>query len=365
MHDHDHNPEATEPARGPAAAAAPDAGRRALSDALEISFRLLRWVFLLLLAAYLGSGIFIVREHERAFILSWGRVQGGPGAEALGPGLHWTWPKPLSEVILLPAGRVQTIEIDPLPPTKLEGGKPEPVNMAWDEFLLTGDANLIRAHWALRYTIADPWQYEFGYANTPRLLASEFRHAIVRTAAEFPIDRALRSDVESFRAAVQDALAARVAKLKLGVAVERVDLPGLRPPQPVAEAFDDVVRAENTRSEKISEAKAYANRRLAEAQGEASRRLSEAASYRQRLVSETQADAAYFERIYPGYVAQPGTVARTLLQDTLRRALAQTDQKYLLYRRDDGKQELRLWLGPERPKTPELLQPAPKDAKDR
>jgi membrane protease subunit HflK len=259
---------------------------------------------------------------------------------------------------------VQTVEVDPLPPTK-EGGRPEPVNMAWDEFLLTGDANLIRAHWALRYTISDPWQFQFGYANTKVLLASEFRHAIVRTAAEYPIDRALRSDVESFRAAVQDALTSRVAKLKLGVAVERVDLPGLRPPQPVAEAFDDVVRAENTRSERISEAKAYANRRLAEAFGEASKRRSEAAAYRQRLVSETQSDAAYFERIYPSYRNQPGTVARTLLQDTLRRALAQTDQKYLLYRRDDGQQELRLWLGPERAKAPEPLQTAPKDAKDR
>ncbi len=339
--------------RPPRAAQAPDPGRAALAEAMETSFRVLRWGFVVLILLYVASGFFIVESHERAYVLTWGRVRGGPGARALEPGAHWTWPKPVSEIVRIPAGRVRTIEVDPLPPAPKPGEPTAEIpESSWDELLITGDANLIRAHWALRYTISDPWQFHFGHADAARTLECEFRRTVVRTVAGVSIDFALRQGVETLRASAQDTLAARVAQMKLGVSIDRVDVPGLIPPHSVAQAFDDVVKAENERSQRISEARGAASRLVEEARGEAARRLSAARADRQRLISETDADAQYFERLLPDYQARPELVARTLLQDTLRRVLAATDQKYLLYHRADGGQELRLWLGPELPKPP-------------
>jgi membrane protease subunit HflK len=128
-----------------------------------------------------------------------------------------------------------------------------------------------------------------------------------------------------------------------------VDLVGVTPPPQVAPAFDDVVQAEQERSGKISEARAYAARRANETEGEAARRLSEARAAADRLVAETGADADYFRAVRARYVEAPDVTARTLRQETLRRVLSAVRQKYFLRRNASGEQELRLWLSPERP----------------
>ena len=81
--------------------------------------------------------------------------------------------------------------------------------------------------------------------------------------------------------------------------------------------------------------------------GEAARLVSNAETYRIRLLSSVSADAAAFEKLVPQYLASPLTLRHVLLQDTLRRALAGADAKYLVRATPGGAQELRLQLAPE------------------
>ena len=65
-----------------------DAGSQALSEALRSSFAIVRFLMVLLVLAFLCSGIFKVGPDERAIKLHLGKpVRGG---ELLGPGLHWS-----------------------------------------------------------------------------------------------------------------------------------------------------------------------------------------------------------------------------------------------------------------------------------
>ena len=56
-----------------------DPGNEALADALRVSFRLLRVVMVILLALYVVSGIFIVKQDEKAIVLVFGKVAGAAG----------------------------------------------------------------------------------------------------------------------------------------------------------------------------------------------------------------------------------------------------------------------------------------------
>ena len=98
-----------EPAQPPRAQAA---GYEALADALRVSFRVLRWVMVILLVAYIGSGVFIVGQHEKAFVLLFGRIAGTATERVKEPGLHWTLPKPFAEIVRIPVTRVQAVETD-------------------------------------------------------------------------------------------------------------------------------------------------------------------------------------------------------------------------------------------------------------
>lgn len=320
----------------------------ALAEALSLAARLLRAGLLLLAPIYLVSGLHILRPQEQAVVLLFGRAEAAGSERVWGPGVHWTLPRPFAEVIRLETGRVKTIDSGTYGPAERDAALP-PVEAEdeWKRLLLTGDANLLRARWALRYTIDDPAAHVFGFDHPGAMMSNEFRRAVIHATAACSADRALRTDVEGLRAAIEDAARARFAAVRAGIRVERVEAVALAPPPSVAASFDAVVQAEQERSTLISEAREYAAKRGNEAVGEAAQRLSEAAAWRDRLVAGTRADAVYFERLLPHYLRRPDVVGAVLLQDGVRRALDKVSEKYVIRRGAEGRQELRLWLGPE------------------
>ena len=333
-----------------------DAGQQALGEALAVSFRALRAVMLLLLVGYLLSGVFIVHQDERAFTLVFGQVSGDAAHRLKGPGLHWTWPKPIAEVIRLKTERVATLTTTSFWPQQDPFGRqpsdppPDTLNPGTDGYTLTGDANLIHSRWAVRYTLSDPEMFVFGWHDAPQVLHDEFDRAIVATSARMPVDQALRTNVEAFRSAVEQALRERCETLRLGVRVQGVDVLGLTPPRQVAEAFNGVIESEQERSRLISEARTYSARQFNESRGQGARLLAEGATYRNRIISQTSADADYFRKILAEYAKNPDVILRTLRQDAVRRALEHAEQKFIVYRDAQGKQEIRVLVSPEQPR---------------
>ncbi|MFH0909362.1 MAG: protease modulator HflK [bacterium] len=332
-----------------------DSGSEALADALNATFRALRFVMVLLLAVYACSGIFIVKQHEKAFVLRFGRIAGIGEDRVKGPGLHWTLPRPFSEIVRVQTERVQALATrtfwyaaDQAFQEEAASQTGETLQPDRDGYNLTGDANLLHSTWSVRYTIDNPEAALFGFKDINDVLHGELDRAVMSVTARFPIDGALRTDLESLRETVETTFRRRAADLKLGIRVQGIDLLAILPPRQVAQAFDDVVQAEQKRGKQISDARAYASRAMNEAKGETARIRSEGEAQSQRLLSEIQSDADYFEQVYVKYKQNPDTVRSTLLQDTVRRTLAGVDQKYIIDRSGGLPPQIRLQLGRER-----------------
>lgn len=329
-----------------------DTGGQALAEALRLSFRLLRGAMALILLGYLASGIFVVQQHERAVVLLFGKVAGLGADRIKDPGLHWTWPRPFSEIVKLPTERVQTLETRSFwygreSDFQDNAGPGPTLRPDTDGYLVTGDANLLHARWAVRHSIAKPLAYRFGFADIDTVLRDELDRAVVLVSSRFGVDRALRTDLEACREAVEAELRRRADQLDLGIRVQGVDILAVTPPRQVAESFDAVTQSAQERAQMISDARAYAVRTVNEAQGEGERVRSEGEAFRQARVTDVKAQADAFMRIYAKWKDSPDTVARTLLQDGVRRALAGVEQKYVVHARGDN-QEIRLQLSPEK-----------------
>ena len=330
----------------------PDTGHAALTGALNSSFRVLRWLMVVVAGLYLFSGLFVVGQHERAYVLIFGKIDGLAGERLQGPGLHWTWPRPIAEVVRIPTERVQTVDSATFwyRDERTPEGPAAPgatLRPGTDGYTLTGDANLIHSKWAIRYTVIDPEIVCFRLARLDTVLQRELDHAVLHCTARRAVDQALRTEIEALRAAVDAKLRQRVETLGLGVRIDRVDVLALAPPRQVTAAFASVIESEQERSSKISVARAAAARSLNETAGEAARLKSEGEAYRRRVVAEVTASADYFTKVYEQYQKNPDIIAQTLLQDTLHRVLTGVDQKFLIHRNATGQQQLRLLINPE------------------
>ena len=105
-----HKPEEAKTPVTPAALeSVEDSGSRALSEALRSSFVIVKVIMVVLVVVFFSSGCFTVSSKERAIVLRFGRPVGVGDKQLLGPGLKWSFPYPIDEVVKIPFSEFQTV----------------------------------------------------------------------------------------------------------------------------------------------------------------------------------------------------------------------------------------------------------------
>jgi membrane protease subunit HflK len=109
-------------------------------------------------------------------------------------------------------------------------------------------------------------------------------------------------------------------RYKVGVEVVGINLQqgGVRPPEQVQAAFDDVLKAGQERERAKNEAQAYANDVIPRAVGSASRLKEEADAYKARVVAQAQGDAQRFRSVYAEYQKAPQVTRDRMYLDTMQ-----------------------------------------------
>ena len=107
---------------------------------------------------------------------------------------------------------------------------------------------------------------------------------------------------------------------KVGIEVVAINLQqgGVRPPEQVQAAFDDVLKAGQERERAKNEAEAYANDVVPRAVGSASRLKQEADAYKARIVAQAEGDAQRFKSLLSEYQKAPQVTRDRLYIDTMQ-----------------------------------------------
>lgn len=348
-----------------------DAASASLSDALRLSFRLLKISMLVLVGAYFFSGGGCVQPDEQLVVLRFGKITGAP----LGPGFHFSLPYPIDERILVPvrAPKREEIrlfwirvreedkgkEIDEL---SAGGSTLDPVA---DGALLTGDKNLIHLLVQVTYTIADAAAYVSNVVDESELVRSATESSMIAVVAGQEVDGILRGQsTDTISLEVRRRLQRRLDALETGLRVEIVSVESKTPPLQVRRAFTDVQRAESVQLQTIEEARTLSSKTLnaaagaaheiiyakiqeyerardggeeerAEvvrqelivllsdrATGEAARLIQEAQTYRENVVQEVDAEVRRFQQLLPTYRSNPAFLVATLWLETQKTILS-------------------------------------------
>lgn len=260
--------DAAQPAEHDAPVETFDPAQQSLADALRVSFIILQVVMVLLLLAYLGSGVFSVDAQHKAVRLRFGQIVGQPGEQVYSEGWHFGLPYPIEQVIRVPVNpRSIDMGLTFMPHERQRGN--QGLDPTRDGSLITGDANIVHGQFDVRYTITDPAAYVRNVGTIEladdlvRLFAEQ---GVVHAVAQMEADRFLRgAEVTRARQHAQNQL----DLMDTGIGIETFLLRDPQPPARVASAFDAVTEAESRRSNMIEEARTEQQRILAEAAGEA------------------------------------------------------------------------------------------------
>ena len=318
------------------------------------------WIVAGVIAAlWLASGFYIVDARESAIVMRFGAYVGQTE-----PGLRWHMPYPVEKVEIVNLTQVRNIDVGTQPAEAL---------------MLTGDENIVDMRFSVQYHITDPKAFIFNNRSESPDAAD-----IVQQVAETSMRGIVGSNnIDSVLNAGRDEIAARaktsMQKLldnyQTGIAIDRVNLRNIQPPEQVQAAFDDVVKAGQDRERLKSEGEAYAFDILPKAGGTAIRLKEEAEAYASSVVSRATGDAKRFNQIVSEYEKAPQVTRDRLYLDAMQQILSSTtkivaDQKngQLLYLPLDklisANAEAAATAPAARQATPELSLPASSTASD-
>jgi membrane protease subunit HflK len=134
------------------------------------------------------------------------------------------------------------------------------------------------------------------------------------------MDTALADERDQIGPRVRTLMQQILDRYQIGAEVVGINLQqgGVRPPEQVQSAFDDVLRAAQERERAKNEAQAYANDVVPRAVGAASRLAQESEGYKARIVAQAQGDAQRFKLLLVEYQRAPQVTRDRLYLESMQ-----------------------------------------------
>jgi modulator of FtsH protease HflK len=264
---------------------------------------------------WLGSGIFIVQEGQQAVITEFGRYKSTVGA-----GINWRLPYPIQRHETVQVTQIRSADVGRDNVVKTTGLR--------ESAMLTEDENIVEIKFAVQYRLSDARAYLFESKNPEEAVVQAAETAVREVVGKMRMDTALAEERDQIGPRVRQLMQTILDRYKVGIEVVGINLQqgGVRPPEQVQAAFDDVLKAGQERERAKNEAQAYANDVVPRATGTASRLAEEAQAYKARIVAQAQGDAERFGSILTEYQKAPQVTRERLYVDTMQQVLGNVNK---------------------------------------
>jgi len=256
---------------------------------------------------WLGTGFFIVQEGQQAVITQFGKYKSSVGA-----GFNWRLPYPIQRHELVFVTQIRSVDVGRDVVIKTTGLR--------ESAMLTEDENIVEIKFAVQYRLNDARAFLFESRNPDAAVVQAAETAVREVVGKMKMDSALSEERDQIAPRVRTLMQTILDRYKVGVEVVGINLQqgGVRPPEQVQAAFDDVLKAGQERERLKNEAQAYANDVVPRAIGSASRLKEEAEGYKARIVAQAQGDAQRFRSVLTEYQKAPQVTRDRLYLESMQ-----------------------------------------------
>lgn len=261
-------------------------------------------IALVLLVFWLFQAIYTVQPDRIAVEMRFGK----PKQELSEPGLHFHW------------WPIESVEEATIAERLISIGEARGSSTA-STLMLTGDQNLVAVRFSIAYQVEDPIAYLFNVDDPDGMLQQVAESAMREVVGRRPAQDIFRDDRQGIAEAVRETVQTTLNGYGAGLNVNAISIEDAAPPREVADAFDEVQRAEQDEDRFVEESNQYSNQQLGQARGEAAQIREAAAAYQSRVVLEAQGEAQRFVSVYEEYAKAPEVTRKRLFLETMEEVL--------------------------------------------
>jgi membrane protease subunit HflK len=265
---------------------------------------------------WLATGFFIVNEGQQAVITQFGRYK-----TTVGAGFNWRLPYPIQRHELVVVTQIRSADVGRDAIVRSTGLR--------ESAMLTEDENIVEIKFAVQYRLnsqdgAAAWLFA---SKSPADTVVQVAETAVReVVGKMRMDAALAEERDQIAPRVRTLMQTILDRYKIGVEIVGINLQqgGVRPPEQVQPAFDDVLKAGQERERAKNEAQAYANDVVPRATGTASRLTQEAEAYKARVIAQAEGDAQRFASVFAEYQKAPQVTRDRMYTDAMQQIYSNT-----------------------------------------
>ena len=262
-----------------------------------ISFSL---IGILVLAAWVLSGIYIVDPAERGVVLRLGEFN-----SITMPGPHW-YMRGIDTVDKVNVDRLRTV--------------------SHRAKMLTKDENIIQVELAVQYQVRDAREYLFEVRDPDYTLQEATESALREVIGAINMDDFLSGGRGTIVQQTQTLTQEILDKYKTGLIITSVNLQDPQPPEEVQGAFEDAIKAQEDEVRYKNQAEAFALDILPKARGDAIRLTEAANAYREQVIAKAEGESSRFLQTLTEYEKAPEVTRKRLYLETMEAVLANTSK---------------------------------------
>jgi modulator of FtsH protease HflK len=253
-------------------------------------------------AFWLYNSLYQVQPDERGVVLRLGQY-----SRTVDPGLHFAiWP--VEKIERPKTGAVRSTEINE------------------DDQMLTSDRNILNVDFTVQWRIANAQDFLFNVEDQERLVRVVSQSAMREVVGQSSAQDVLTDGRSEVAVRVMQISQGLLDQYKAGVVITATNLGDVAPPTEVVEAFNEVNRADQNRTQLENEAQQYRNKRMQIVEGETAKMIEEASAYKAQVTAEAEGEAARFLSVYEQYKNAKDVTRQRIFLETMEEVLANSNK---------------------------------------
>ncbi len=300
------------------------------ADVLETVTKYFLILVIVVIIGVFFSGLRVVESGNVAVVLRFGKLVGDTYEEQVhGPGLMFSFPYIIDEVIMVPTGNVMEQSVT----THYTDAATTSATAAGG-YVITGDQNIAVISASVKYVISDPVAYALYVGDASVMINSTVSAAMLNEAARIDVDDLLTNGKDAY---ARGALARANEKLTMigaGVSLTALELTDVAMPEEVRDVYEMVNSATVQATTLVERAYQHRENALPGAAASANAQIANANSEHSARVAAANADLAEFWGVLEEYEENPDMVRTRIYSAKVISFMAKLKKVYIVQNGD-------------------------------